>query len=135
MKILNIILRIILGLLIVSPILGVLGVFPAPTQDMYNTPEAFAFISMLYASGYVLYLMAIVFTISIVLIAMNRMALASLLILPIALNIIGFHLFLDGGLFVVGAVLADVLLVLNIYFLWQNRQQYKALLEKSAVSL
>jgi len=127
MKILNIILKIVLCLLIVSPILGVLGIFPAPTPDLYNTPEAFAFISMLYTSGYIVYLMAIVFAISIVLIAMNRMALASLLILPITLNIVGFHLFLDGGLFVGGAVLADVLLILNIYFLWQNRQQYKAL--------
>ena len=132
MKIFHIILRIVLSLLILSPILGVLGVFPAPTADLYNTPEAFAFIKVLYAGGYVMYLMAIVFAISIALIATNRMALASLLILPITLNIIGFHLFLDGGLLTGGAIMADVLLLINAYFLWINRAQYKVLLNKSA---
>jgi hypothetical protein len=32
-----------------------------------------------------------------------------------------------------GAVLANVLLVLNLYFLWQSRRQYVALWEKEAV--
>lgn len=127
MKILNIVFRVVLGLLLVSPILGALGVFPAPTADLYSTPEAFAFIDMLMKSGYITYIMAIVFAISIVLIIMNRMAIVALLILPIVVNIVAFHLFLDGGLFTAGAIMADVLLLLNAYFLWQSREQYKAL--------
>lgn len=132
MKILNVIFRIVLCLLIVTPILGAFGIFPAPTADLYNTPEAFAFIEILYASGYVIYFMAIVFAASILLIATNRMALASLLILPITVNIIAFHLFLDGGLFTRGAIMADILFLINVYFLWQNRSRYKTLWNKSA---
>lgn len=131
MKVLDIILRIIFGLLLVTPILGAFGIFPAPTADMYNTPEAFAFIDMLMQVGYINYIMAIVFAICLVLIIMNRMALASLLTLPIMVNIVAFHLFLDGGLFNAGAIMADVLLVVNIYFLWQNRAQYRGIWEKS----
>lgn len=127
MKILNIILKIILCLLLVSPILGALGIFPPPTPDLYNTPQAFAFIDMLMQGKYITWMIAIVFAISIVLIATKRTALAALLILPITLNIIGFHLFLDGGLFTSGAIMADVLFVLNLYFLWQNRSRYALL--------
>jgi putative oxidoreductase len=127
MKILNIVLKVILCLLLLSPILGATGIFPPPTPDLYNTPEAFAFIQMLFATGFVVYIEAIVFAAAIVLIIMKRTALAALLILPVTVNIVAFHLVLDGGLFTGGAVLADILLVLNTYFLWQNRQQYRSL--------
>jgi putative oxidoreductase len=130
MKILNIVLKVLLCLLLVSPILGALGILPKPTPDLYNTPEAFAFIEMLFNTRYILYVEAFVFAVSIALIIMNRMAIVALLILPITVNIIGFHLFLDGGLFTPGAVMADMLLLLNAYFLWQNREQYKALWKK-----
>ncbi len=132
MKTIHIILKVVLCLLIVTPILGALGIFPAPTADLYNTPEAFVFIQVLYTSGYLTYLMAIVFAISIVLIVTNRMALASLLILPITVNIVAFHLFLDGGLLTSGAIMANILLLINAYFLWQNRLQYKVLWNKSS---
>lgn len=113
------------------PILGATGIFPAPTADMYSTQQAFDFIQALYNSKYLVYLMAIVFAVALVLIIMKRTALASLLILPITVNILAFHLFLDGGLFTGGAVMADILFLLNVYFLWQNRSQYKGLLEKA----
>ena len=132
MKIFNIVLRVILALLLVSPILGTLGVFPAPTPDLYNTPQAFDFIMVLYSTKYIMYIQAIVFAVSIGLILTNRMALASLLILPVTVNIICFHAFLDGGLFTAGASMADALFLLNIYFLWQNRHVYKTLYTKPA---
>ena len=75
--------------------------------------------------------MALVFAISFVLIILNRMALVALLVLPIVVNILAFHLFLDGGLFTIGALLADVFGLLNIYFLWTNRNVYKSLLNKN----
>ena len=134
MKIINIILRIVLCLIIVTPILGALGIFPTPTPDLYNSQTSFAFIQMLYSTKYVLYIMALVFAVSIVLTAMNRMAIVALLILPIVVNIVSFHLFLDGGLFTGGAILADVLLIINIYFLWQNRGSYKILYGKNSLS-
>jgi hypothetical protein len=128
MKIITIILRIILGLLFVSPILGVLGVFPAPTADLYNTQQAFAFIQVLYMAGYIMWIMAGVFLIALILTIMNRMAMVALLILPITVNIFAFHAFLDGGIFTAGAIMGNVLLLINIYFLWINRDRYKALL-------
>ena len=56
MKIVNIVVRIVLGLLFISPILGAIGVFPPPTADMYNTAQAFSFISALFAVKYVIYI-------------------------------------------------------------------------------
>jgi putative oxidoreductase len=132
MKALNIILRVLLGLLLVTPILGAFGIFPAPTPDLYNNPQAFAFIDMLFQTKYVMYMMSVVFAISLVLIIMNRMALAALLLLPISLNIIAFHAILDGGLFTAGAIMGNVLFLLNIYFLWRNRDAYRDLLDKSS---
>jgi len=132
MKVLNIILRVVLALLLVSPILGAFGVFPEPTPEMYNTPEAYAYIKMLLEVGYVTFTMTVVFIAILVLIAMNRMALAALLLLPITVNIVGFHAVLDGGLFTKGAIMGNLLLLLNLYFLWQNRAAYKPLFAKSA---
>lgn len=126
-KIMNIVFKIVLVLLMVSPILGVLGIFPAPTREMYQTDDAYQFISILMNSGYVMWMMAIVFLISIILVLKNKMAAVALLILPITLNIVGFHAFLDGGLLTPGAIMGNVLLLINLYFLYQNRETYKAL--------
>lgn len=119
-------------LLLVMPVIGALGIFPPPTADMYNTPEAFAFIEMLMSGGYINHLMSIVFALVIVLLALNRTALAALLLLPITVNIVAFHAFLDGGLFTAGAIMGNVLALLNLYFLWKNRGVYKILLAKNA---
>jgi len=124
----DIILKIVLSLILIMPILGTLGIFPEPTADLYNSPEAYDFIMALTNSGYIMWIMSIVFFISIILIIKNKMAVVALLILPITLNIVGFHAFLDGGLFTSGAIMGNVLLLINIYFLWQNKGRYKSLL-------
>lgn len=129
-KVLHIVLRVLLGLLIISPILGALGIFPAPTPDLYNTPEAYNFIKSLYDSGYMMYMMAGVFFVALGCVITNRMALAALLILPISVNILAFHAFLDGGLLTPGAIMGDVLFLITIYFIWIHRSQYKVLLQK-----
>lgn len=128
-KILNSVLKVILTLLLVTPILGATGIFPAPTPEMYSTPQAYDFIAMLMEGKYIMYIEAIVFVLAIVCLWSRRTALAALLILPLTVNIVGFHLFLDGGLFTPGAVMADLLLVLNVYFLWQERKTYQPLLK------
>jgi hypothetical protein len=127
MKIVNIILKVLLCLLIATPILGATGLFPAPTADLYNNPQAFSFIDILMQTKYIMYIMSAVFAAAIVLIIMSRTALAALLILPITVNIIGFHAFLDGGLLTPGAIMGNILLVLNLYFLWINRKVYATL--------
>ena len=123
--------RFALGLILISPILGAFGVFPQPTAEMYSSPEAFSFIQMIMNNaGYISIIMAIVFTVALILIIKNYMAAAALLISPIVINIVLFHAFLDGGLFTRGAIMANVLLVLTAYFLWEQRNVYKSLLVK-----
>ncbi len=128
-KALNIFLKLLLSLILFMPILGAAGVFPPPTPEMYNTPEAYDFIAMLMASKYIMIADAVVFALAIVCLWTKRVALAALLILPITVNIVGFHLFLDGGLFTAGAIMGNVLLLLNLYFLWQERKEYSSLMK------
>lgn len=110
------------------PVLGVIGIFPAPTSDLYNTPQAFAFIEILNASGYIMYMMAIVSLATLFCLWTKRVALGAILILPVTLNIVGFHAFLDGGLFTGGAVMGNLLLLINLYFLYKHRNEYSSLL-------
>lgn len=126
-KYLNPVLKGMLSLLLVSPILGALGLFPPPTREMYNTDQAFAFINALMTSGYIMVIMAVCFLLAIILLWTKRTAAAALLILPFTVNIVGFHLMLDGGLFTGGAIMGNLLLVLNAYFLWEHRMTYKQL--------
>ena len=130
-KIINIALKVLLSLIMLMPIIGALGVFPAPTADLYSNPKAFAFIEALMSSGYINPIMAFVFALALISLWMKREALAAILILPITVNIVAFHLFLDSGLFTPGAIMGNVLLLLNAYFLWQNRATYASLLKKS----
>ena len=128
MKIINIVLKVLLSLILVTPILGLTGVFPPPTRDLYNTDEAFRFIETLNEVRYISVIMAVVHVLALVCLWSRRTALAALLILPITVNVVGFHLVLDGGLLTGGAVLGNIMLLLNAYFLWQQRQQYAPLM-------
>jgi hypothetical protein len=130
-KIVDIVLKILLSLLLVMPILGATGIFPPPTPDLYNTPQAFEYIRVLMDAKYVTLMMAVVFAIALVCLWTKREPLAALLILPITLNIVGFHLVLDGGLFTGGAIMGNILLLLNAYFLWKHRMAYKSLVQPS----
>ena len=129
----NTTLRYVTILLLVSPILGVLGVFPEPTADLYNNAKAFDFIKTLSDVGYINWIIAVVFAFCIYLLVTKRTALAALLLLPITINIIAFHLFLDGGIFTLGAIMGNVLFLLNLYFLWRNWTSYKILTQKDTL--
>ena len=131
MKIFNIICKVVFGLIIAMPVLGALGVFPPPTPDLYNTTKAYDFINQLMEVKYINVIMAVVCVISIGLMVTGRTALMALLILPITVNVVAFHTVIDGGPFTGGALLGNIMLALNLYFLWQNRAQYQTLLEKS----
>lgn len=127
MKYVYIIAKILLTLLLISPILGALGFMPAPTPDMYNTPKAYEFISLLMEVKYITIIQAIVFILSAFFLWTKREALASLLLLPITVNIVAFHAFLDGGLFTAGALMGNILAILTIFFIWTNRNKLKLL--------
>lgn len=131
MKIVNTIAKVIFGLIVALPIPGALGIFPPPTPDLYNTTQAYEFIVSIMSVGYITTIMSVVCAITILLMITKRMAAAALLILPITVNVVAFHAWIDGGLFTGGAVLGNLMLVLNLYFLWQNCERYKELFEKS----
>lgn len=126
-KFFHIFLKVLLSLILVMPILGATGIFPAPTQDMYNTAIAFEFIEVMMWT-YIVWGISITFALALISLWIRREALAALLLLPISVNIIGFHAFMDGGLFTGGAIMGNVLLVLNLYFMWVNRAAYRPLL-------
>lgn len=120
-KYIHITFKVLFSLLLLTPLLGVTGVFPAPTRDLYNTDDAFNFINgVMNTEMYISILMVIVNVIAVFALWTKREALAALLILPITANIIGFHAFLDGGLLTGGAVMGNILLLLNLYFLYAN---------------
>lgn len=124
MKILTNIFRVLLILLLLMPILGTLGVFPAPTADLY-TPNGWVFMSALMASTYMMPLLGILCAVVVVLLVMNRTALAAALLAPMSLNVILFHSVVDTGLISPSASLGIPLFLLNAYFLWINRKTYK----------
>ncbi len=127
-KAVDIALQVFLSLILVLPILGWLGVFPPPTQDLYNTPEAFAFIQTITEGRYITIIMVMVHVVALVLLWTRRTALAALLILPITVNVVAFHAFLDGGLLMPGAIPGNIMLPINAYFLWKHRREYAPLL-------
>lgn len=129
-KITKNILKVVISLILLMPILGASGIFPEPTADLYNTPQAFEFIVALMDAFYINVVMAIVSFVALILFWTKRESAAAILILPITLNIILFHLFLDGGIFTLGALMADILFLINLYFIWINRGKYLFLLKR-----
>lgn len=129
MKILDICLKVIFSLILILPIVGILGFMGEATRELYNTDLAFAFIEMLTEVGYINWMMLVVHIIALGALWTRREALAALLELPITLNVVGFHMIIDGGLLTAGASLGNVMLLINLYLLWKYRSAYKGLLE------
>ena len=75
--------------------------------------------------------MAVVHIIALIALWTKRELLAALLVLPITVNVVAFHLFLDGGLLTGGAVLGNIMLLINLYLLWIHRNRLKTLLRAS----
>lgn len=131
-RILHIAAKVVLSLIILMPIVGTTGLLGEATRDLYNTDIAFSFIEMLVQVMYINYLMAAVLIVALIALWTKREALAAILIAPITANVVAFHLVLDGGLFTAGAVLGNVMLLLNAYLLWKNRAAYKPLLQPAS---
>jgi len=129
MKITNLILRIVLALILLMPIGGALGFFPEPTAEMYSTTESWEFIFALMQTGYMMPLISVCFALSAILLFTGHQALSALILLPLTVNVVAFHWFLDATPISAASSLAYVLLVLNLYLLWYNRQRYEGLLK------
>lgn len=125
----HIILKVILSLLIITPILGALHIFPAPTAEMYSNAAAFAFISAM-MNSYIVYGIAITCLLTLIALWSGRVLLAMLLLLPVTMNIIGFHATLDGGLLTGGAMMGNVLFIINMYLLAAERAKLVTLFSK-----
>lgn len=121
----------LLLLLPVSGILSLLGFAPGPEREFYNTDVAYQFVDILYTSVYGTLMVITVSALALVLVWMKREALSAILMLPIMVNVIGFHWFLDGGLFTLGSIPGNLLFLIVLYLMWQNRQRYYPLLNKS----
>lgn len=126
MKILHIVMKVLFILVLLMPVLGTAGVFPAPTAELY-TANGWAFISALMQSGYMFPLIGLTCAATLILLFMNKTALAAVIIAPMTVNVMAFHWFVDKGPFDPSGILGYVLLVCNAYFLWVNRAKYRAL--------
>lgn len=126
MKILTIVLRILFVLVLLLPVLGTLGVFPSPTADMYS-PAGWAFIQALMNTGYMMPLIGLTCFVCFVLVIIGRTALAAVVLVPFTVNVVLYHLLLEGNLFSAASIPAWALLLLNVYFLWVNREKYRSL--------
>ncbi len=126
-KYLHLAAKLIFSLILFMPILGATGIFPPATRDLYNTDEAFAFIEMLTTASYILCMMVVVHLLAIFALWTRREVVGALLALPITLNVVGFHFWLDDGLLTAGASMGNVMLALNLYFLYIHRAKLQTL--------
>ena len=130
---LHILAKVLFSLILILPVIGITGLLGEPTRELYNTDLAYAFIQMLTNVMYINYMMVVVHLIVLFALWTGREALAAILVLPITLNVFAFHLVIDGGIFTGGAMLANVMLLLNLYLLWVNRTAYLPLLNSKRI--
>ncbi len=114
--------RIVLGLvLVVFGLNKFLQFMPFPEMPV----EAGAFMGALMATGYMMTLVAIVeIVVGVMLLTNKYVALALLLLAPISVNIIAFHLVLD----IAGTGGAALVTILNVFLLFANKDKYDAVL-------
>lgn len=116
--------RILLGLLFL--VMGLNGFFhflPAPASI---PPKAGAFFGAMMATGYLIPLVSGTQVVAGVLLLINRFVPLALVILaPVIVNIICYHIFLSPTM---GLPLAAVALVLELYVAWAYREVFRPLL-------
>jgi hypothetical protein len=116
--------RILLGLVFfVFGLNGFLNFIPPPSTPM---PErAMTFIGALMGSGYMLPLIAGTQMIAGALLLANRfVALALLLLAPVIVNIVAFHVFLEPS----GTAIAFGVLALEVFLAWVHRAAFRGVL-------
>lgn len=116
--------QIIFGLyLIFSGVISYIVEMPAPP---YNE-AGLAFLNALFATGYVVYLISIIFVIAGLMFIFNKWsAFGAVLLAPITFNILLFHIFLDFTAWW-GAL---IILIPNIYLLVIHWPRYKPMFAK-----
>ena len=115
--------RYTLGLIfVVFGINAFVGLVPTPEPS----PEGGAFLGALAATGYLLPLMKVVEVAAGAALLLNKhIRLALIALAPIVVNVVAYHAVLDPG----GLLLALVIAGLEVYLIWDNREQLKSLLD------
>ncbi len=126
MKHLPMIARVLLGLLFA--VFGTLGLFElGPQPEM--SEEAGAFMGALMETGYLWPVIKVTEIVCGLLLILGAFVPLALVVLaPIALNILLFHIFLEPQ----GAVVGVVILVLGLYVAHQHRESFGGVLRRKA---
>ena len=116
--------QVIFGIyLVFFGLIGYLVTLPAP---QYNE-AGLAFLGALFNTGYLFHLMSIIFLLSGLMFIFNKYsAFGAVLLTPITVNILLFHLFLDSTNF----LLALIPILLNAYLLAIHWPRYKPMFVK-----
>jgi hypothetical protein len=124
MRYLTIIARILLGLVfLVFGLNGLHPFIPQPKDAM--PPAAMDFFGALVKTNYMIPLIFVTQTLGGALLLLNRFVpLALVLLAPVVVNIILFHLFLAPS----GIPVATVVLVLELFLAWRHRGAFRAML-------
>lgn len=116
--------RILMGLLFFIAGLNGLVHF-LPQSKTPPPPEAAAFIGAMMKTGYFLYLVAgTQFLAGVLLLANRFVPLALVLIAPVIVNILAFHIFLARS----GLPIACVVTILELYLIWAYRKAFRPML-------
>ncbi len=120
--------RVLMGLVFfVFGLNGFFNFIPQPKTPMSEGAVAFA--GALMKTGYMFPLIAGTQVIVGALLLLNRFVpLALVLIAPIVVNIVAFHVFLEHS----GLVIAIVVLLLEVYLVWAYRKAYRPMLTMRA---
>ncbi len=126
MKHLPLLARVVLGL--IFAVFGVIGLFElGPQPEM--SEEAGAFMGAIMDTGYLWPVIKVTEIVCGVLLILGLFVPLALVVLaPIALNILLFHVFLAPE----GSVIGIVILVLGLYIAHQHRESYSAVLQRKA---
>jgi len=123
--------RILTGFLFLAIFASKFGFLPtAANMEWMFTPEGWTFISAINANGYLFPAVGIVSLVCGLAFLANRyVALAAVILVPITVNFVLFHLFLGFRILSIREVLPYVPFALNVYMLYSERTKYAALLK------
>ena len=125
------VLRILLGLLFLAP--GIIGLLHLAAPPPDYPAAAMAFSSALEATGYFMPMLAIVqLACAVALLLGWWVPLALVMLVPITVNILLFHVFLTPHLLLGSAAPGVVVFVFNLWLLWIYRVHYRGLLVRRA---
>ncbi|MFT7615331.1 MAG: putative oxidoreductase [Candidatus Woesearchaeota archaeon] len=126
---LTLILRVLLGIvLIVFGLNGIMTLMGNPLMPMPDfTGNAAVVMNGLFTAGYIFWAVALVNLLAGLAFVTNRyVALANVVLFPISLNLMLFHLFVDMQ----GIVMAAPVFIINVYLVYANWDKYKSVVAK-----